>query len=88
MSTAFASGLVAAIESTPRTAALRVVPLRRASSSASANHSLLWLAAPDSAFIAVSSGVGGSDEMAREIARSTSFTLFARRLNQCITVRP
>ena len=49
---------------------------------------MLWFAAPDSAFIAVSSGVGGSDEMAREIARSTSFTLFARRLNQCVTVRP
>jgi hypothetical protein len=88
LNTAFAIGLVSAIDRTPRTAALRVVPLRRASSRARANHSLLWFAAPDRAFMAVSSGVGGSDEMAREIARSISFTLFARRLNQCVTVRP
>ena len=49
------------------------------------NQSTLWLAAPERRFMAVSSGLGGSEETAREIARSTSFTSSARRRNQCVT---
>ena len=60
--------LAAAMDSTPRSAALRVTPRRAASSAASANQSRLWFAAVDSAFIVGSSGDGGSSDTAREIA--------------------
>jgi hypothetical protein len=82
-----AVALAPAMASTPRAAALRLAPRRAASTVAMANHNRLWLAAVDSRFIAMSQGLGGSAETAREIARSTSFTSSARRVNHASTAR-
>jgi hypothetical protein len=87
LSTALAVALAPAMASRPRAAALRLAPRRAASTPATAIHSRLWLAAVDNRFIAVSHRLGGSAEMVREIARSTSFTSSARRVSHASTAR-
>ena len=71
---AFAVALASAMASTPRPAALRVTPRRRPRPAATANQRTLWFAAVDTAFIAVSNGLGGSAATPRVIRRSISLT--------------
>src|SRR5262245_60427651 len=58
--------------STPRAAALRLAPRRAARIAATVNHSRLWFATVETAFMAVSSGLGGSAAIVRDTARSAS----------------
>src|SRR3954469_22317989 len=80
--------LAPAMARRPRAAALRVPPFFAARTAATVNHSTLWFAAVDRAFISGSAGLGGHPEMVREMARSTSLTRPVERRSREIHIGP